>query len=89
MLFMLIHLEILTYKFFEDKKMIEFINKNKEYSQEPIVRFFQQDYNKPFKELDEEFDFVRTNVKNFINDYEPHKIKSILAAWKTKYRSRN
>lgn len=55
-----------TYKFFEDKKVIEFINKNKEYSEEPIVRFFQQDYNKPFKELDKEFDLVISQYAGFV-----------------------
>ena len=55
-----------TYKFFKDQEAIEFIKKNKEYSEEPIVKFFQQDYNKPFKELDKEFDLVISQYAGFV-----------------------
>jgi len=55
-----------TYKFFEDKGTIDFIKKNKKYSEEPVIRFYQQDYNKPFKELDKEFDLVISQYAGFV-----------------------
>jgi hypothetical protein len=55
-----------TYKFFEDQNTIDFIEKNKAYSGMPIVRFYQQDYNKPFKELDKEFDLIISQYAGFV-----------------------
>lgn len=55
-----------TYKFFEDKGTIDYIKKNKEYSEEPIFRFYQQDYNKSFKELNKEFDLVISQYAGFV-----------------------
>lgn len=55
-----------TYTFFENKETIEFIKKNKEYSEEPNIRFYQQDYNKSFKELDKEFDLVISQYAGFV-----------------------
>lgn len=55
-----------TYKFFEDKEVNDFVKKNKEYPEEPIIRFFQQDYNKPFKELGKEFDLVISQYAGFV-----------------------
>jgi hypothetical protein len=55
-----------TYKFFEDKETIDFIKKNKEYSGDAVIRFYQQDYNKPFKELDKEFDLLISQYAGFV-----------------------
>jgi len=55
-----------TYKFFEDKKTIDFINKSKEYSEEPIIRFYQQDYNRSFNELNKKFDLVFSQYAGFV-----------------------
>ena len=55
-----------TYQFFKDSETIEFIKRNKEYSVEPIIRFCQQDYNKPFKELNKEFDLVLSQYAGFV-----------------------
>lgn len=55
-----------TFKFFEDGDTIDFIEKNKEYSQEAIIRFYQQNYNKPFKELNKEFDLVISQYAGFV-----------------------
>lgn len=54
-----------TYKFFEDKMTIDFIKKNKEYSEYPIIRFYQQNYNKPFENLNKEFDLVISQYAGF------------------------
>ena len=55
-----------TYKFYEEKGTMEFIKKSKEYSEQPIVRYFQQDYTKPFKELEKEFDLVLSQYAGFV-----------------------
>lgn len=55
-----------TYKFFEDEETIDYIEKNKEYSEEPAIRFYQQDYNKPFKELQNEFDLIISQYAGFV-----------------------
>lgn len=55
-----------THKFFEDKETIEFIKKNKEYLEDPVIRFYQQDYNKSFKELSQEFDLVISQYAGFV-----------------------
>ena len=55
-----------TYKFFEDKETIDFIKKNKEYPEDPVTRFYQQDYNKPFKDLGIEFDLVISQYAGFV-----------------------
>lgn len=55
-----------THKFFEDQKTIEFIVKNKEYPETPSVRFYQQDYYKPFKDLDNDFDLIISQYAGFV-----------------------
>ncbi len=55
-----------TYKFFEDKNTIEFIKEAKDYSVEPIIRFYQQNYNQPFQELGKEFDLVISQYAGFV-----------------------
>ncbi len=55
-----------TYIFFEDKETYEFIDKNKEYTEEPNIRFYQQDYNNPFIELNKEFDLVISQYAGFV-----------------------
>jgi hypothetical protein len=64
-----------TYKFFEDKETYDFINKNKEYSEEPNVRFYQQDYNKPFNNLGKEFDLVISQYAGFVGQATKHYLK--------------
>lgn len=55
-----------TFKFFESADTLEYLRKNKEYPQEPIFRFYQQNYNKPFKKLNEEFDLVISQYAGFV-----------------------
>ena len=55
-----------TFKFFEDTETIDFIKKNKEYLEEPIMTFYQQDYNKSFKELNKDFDLVISQYAGFV-----------------------
>lgn len=55
-----------TYKFFEDAETLDFIEESKEYSGTPVIRFYQQDYNKPFKELNQEFDLVISQYAGFV-----------------------
>src|SRR5690606_15277048 len=43
-----------------------FIKKNKEYAEDPVIRFYQQDYNKPFADLGEEFDLVISQYAGFV-----------------------
>ena len=55
-----------THKFFEDEETADFIRKNKEYPEEPVVRFYQQDYHEPFEELGKEFDLVISQYAGFV-----------------------
>ena len=55
-----------TYKFFEDKETIDFIRRDKEYPGDPEIRFYQQDYYKPFNELNKEFDLVISQYAGFV-----------------------
>src|SRR5690606_24148790 len=55
-----------TYQFFEEEETINFIKKNKEYAEDPVIRFYQQDYNKPFADLGEEFDLVISQYAGFV-----------------------
>jgi hypothetical protein len=55
-----------TYKFFENVETYEYIKDNKEYSAEPTIRFYQQDYNKPFPALDKEFDLIISQYAGFV-----------------------
>ncbi len=55
-----------TYKFFEDNETISFITNNKEYTEEAKIRFFQQDYNEPFKGLGKKFDLVISQYAGFV-----------------------
>lgn len=55
-----------TNKFFESASTMEYVNENKEYTEETTIRFFQQDYNKPFKNLTEEFDLAISQYAGFI-----------------------
>ncbi len=55
-----------TYKFFEDPQTIEFIRKHKEYATEPFIRYYQQDYNKPFTDLGNEFDLLISQYAGFV-----------------------
>ncbi len=55
-----------TYQFFENAEIIDFIKKNKEYSEEPFIRFYQQDYNKRFQDLNKEFDLLISQYAGFV-----------------------
>ena len=55
-----------TFEFFESVETFAFIEKNKEYSEEPIFKFYQQDYNKPFKELTDDFDLIISQYAGFV-----------------------
>ena len=55
-----------TYKFFEDAASLGFIKENKEYPEEPSVRFYQQDYYEPFTELTDEFDLLISQYAGFV-----------------------
>lgn len=55
-----------TYKFYENIKTHEFISKHKEYNEEPIVTFYQQDYSKAFNELTTEFDLIISQYAGFV-----------------------
>lgn len=55
-----------TYKFYENRDTIEYINSNKEYPEKTKLKFYQQDYNMPFEELTEEFDLLISQYAGFI-----------------------
>ena len=55
-----------THKFFEDPYTMEYINENKEYSQKSTIKYYQQDYTKPFEELTKEFDLVISQYAGFV-----------------------
>lgn len=55
-----------TYKFFEDPYTLEYINKNKEYSEKCTIKYYQQDYNQPFKDLKQEFELVISQYAGFV-----------------------
>jgi len=55
-----------TDKFFNEKDTVDFVRKNKEYPEEAHLRFYQQDYHKPFKELEKEFDLVISQYAGFV-----------------------
>ena len=64
-----------THKFFEDEDTLDFIKKNKEYSEKPNVRFYQQDYNKPFENLNKEFDLVISQYAGFVGQASKQYLK--------------
>lgn len=64
-----------THRFFEDKGTIDFIKKNKEYFADPVIRFYQQDYNNPFKELSKEFDLAISQYAGFVGQAAKHYLK--------------
>lgn len=55
-----------THRFFEDSETHQFIDDNKEYAEEPLIRFYQQDYYEPFDELGKEFDLVISQYAGFV-----------------------
>jgi hypothetical protein len=55
-----------TFKFYESANVLEYLKKTKEYPEKPIIRFYQQDYIKPFIELTEEFDLVLSQYAGFV-----------------------
>mgnify|MGYP000026062657 CR=1 FL=1 len=65
-----------TYKFFQAQDTIEFIKKNREYLEEPIIHFYQQDYRKPFKDLEIEFDLVISQYAGFVGQASKKYLKN-------------
>lgn len=65
-----------TDKFFKDDVSIDFIKHSKEYPEEPIIKFYQQDYNNPFTELNNDFDLVISQYAGFVGQA----VKSYLRA---------
>lgn len=55
-----------TQKFFENSNTNEFIRERKEYPEEAFLRYYQQDYRKPFKDLGREFDLVISQYAGFV-----------------------
>lgn len=55
-----------TFKFFERKETINFLEKNKEYLGDVVMKFYQQDYNQPIKELKKDFDLVISQYAGFV-----------------------
>lgn len=55
-----------THKFIEDDLTLEFINKHKEYPETPKIRFFQQGYNKSFKEIKHDIDLIISLYAGFV-----------------------
>lgn len=55
-----------TYKFWDSIETREFIKQNKEYSDEPKIAFYQQDYSVPFIDLQCEFDLVISQYAGFV-----------------------
>lgn len=55
-----------TCKFWESAGTLEFIKQNKEYSEESIFKFYQQDYNEPFVDLKAEFNLVISQYAGFV-----------------------
>jgi hypothetical protein len=56
-----------TFKFFQDSETLEFVQSSKEYSEEPVVVFYQQDYNDPFVALKfDDFDLVISQYAGFV-----------------------
>lgn len=55
-----------THRFFEDAAVLDYVHTHKEYSEETRIRFFQQDYTKPFEALGKEFDLVISQYAGFV-----------------------
>jgi len=55
-----------TYKFFKETDTLDFVRNQKEYPEEATIRFCQQDYKKPFKELAKEFDMIISQYAGFV-----------------------
>lgn len=55
-----------TYKFFDNPNTLEYIKSKKEYAEEPIIQFYQQDYNKEFTRLTREFDVIISQYAGFV-----------------------
>ena len=56
-----------TTRFFEDKSILNFINKNKKYNSVPKIRFHLMDYNKNIPEPLEFFDILISQYAGFIS----------------------
>ncbi len=55
-----------TYRFFEEETTMAYLLKHREYLQEPLVKFYQQDYRKPFNELKNDFDLIISQYAGFV-----------------------
>ena len=55
-----------TDRFFADPNTLAFIQAKKEYSQEPVILYYHQDYNQPFPDLGQEFDLLISQYAGFV-----------------------
>jgi hypothetical protein len=55
--------------FFKINALISFINQNKRYEQEPIVRYYPSDYKRKIGEKEKYFDFLISQYAGFISKY--------------------
>lgn len=55
-----------TFMFFEDPQVADFINQEKEYTEQANFIFYQQDYTKAFKELGNDFDLLLSQYAGFV-----------------------
>ncbi len=55
-----------TFRFFNSDDVLAFVKVNKEYPEEPVIRYYQQDYKEPFTALTEEFDLVISQYAGFV-----------------------
>lgn len=65
-----------TYKFFDDPLTLAYITENKEYVSKPVVRFYQQDYTKPFPDLGNEFDLLISQYAGFVGQATKRYLKT-------------
>ncbi len=56
-------------KFFSDPKTIDYINRNKNYSNKPIVNWLQEDFTKPLEIKEKSFDIMFSFYAGFISQY--------------------
>lgn len=56
-------------KFFSDDTTIEYINRNKEYNRNPIIRFYEMNFEDSINEENEYFDLIISQFSGFISKY--------------------
>jgi hypothetical protein len=56
-------------KFFSDDETLEYIDKRKDYRQDPVIRFHETSFENEIDELDEYFDLLISQYAGFISRY--------------------